>query len=460
LCKAVVDRFTGLLFGESRKPKVIVENDHDTQDALHAAMEQCLFWAKWRQARTMGGACGSVLVTVHVRNGEFSLEIHNPKHLQVLWKDRRSLIPEGVLKMYKYPVEEEVVDERTREVKGTQTVWYLYRRIITSYEDVVYKPARLEPALGGLDWVPEDGGIAQHNLGFFPGAWIQNRARLDDVEGDPDCYGGYQMIDTMDRIVSQINKGVLLNLDPTLVLNYDHREVEAAGGIRKGSDHALVLGTSGNARYLEIGGSGTDAGMKTYQSLLDNFLRLVRCVFVDPQTISGAAQSAKAIEYIYQPMLEAADDLRAQYGELGVVRILGIMEKILRKNMGDGTEVDEQGRQVKRVFKLPKKAVKEGGQSKFVEQSLGPGGRIRLIWPAYFAPTETDKQSRIANAVAAKTGGLVDQVRAVGYTSDIFAIDDVDEAVATIKSEQEHEMEQALGAPMDGSVPPPATPAE
>jgi hypothetical protein len=268
------------------------------------------------------------------------------------------------------------------------------------------------------------------------------------------------MVDTMDRILAQVNKGVLLNLDPTLVLKYDHREVEAQGGIRKGSDHALVLGTQGSASYLEIGGSGTDAGMKTYQSLLDNFLRLVRCVFVDPQTISGAAQSAKAIEYIYQPMLEAADDLRAQYGELGVVRVLQVMEKILRKNKEAQVEVNAEGREIKRVFSLPKKAVKEGTETKFVEQTLGPGGRIKLIWPAYFAPTETDKQMRINNAVAAKAGGVVDHARSVGYTSDIFGIDDVDEALATIKAEQEGEMQQAMGGPMDSAVMPPGPPTE
>lgn len=436
VCRAVVDRFTGLLFGEKRKPKVIVENDADTEDFMHAVMDQSLFWSRWRQARSVGGACGAVLVTAHVRNGEFGLEIHNPKETTVLWQDRRGLIPEAVLKMYEYPVEEQLVDPRTNERVGTRISMYLYRRIISAYEDIVFKPVRVEPDFSGLDWVPEDGGAIQHDLGFFPGVWVQNRAVLDDIDGDPDCHGGWQMVDTMDRIIAQMNKGILLNLDPTLVLNYDQKEIEAGGGIRTGSDHALSMGKSGSAKYLEISGSGVSVATQLYEVLKKNFFDLVRCIMADPERLAGSAQSALAIELLYQPMLEAADDLRAQYGEMGVLRLLRIIDKMARR-------LDEQGKGVK----LPPKVIKEpDGSTRLENQKLGQGGYIRLLWPPYFAPTEVDNQQRITNAVAAKAGGLVDQATAVRHVSEIFGVEDVDAALEVIKQEQSAEMEKALGS--------------
>lgn len=449
LAKAVVDRFTGLLFSESRKPTIAVENDPDTEAFFHAVMEQCMFWARVRQARTMGGSCGTSLITVGVRNGEYALEIHDPKHVTVLWKDRRSMIPEAVLKMYKHIEYEEIIDEKTRERKGVQPVEYLYRRIISSHEDVVFKPVRADKLIDAANWEVES--EIQHNLGFFPGVWVQNLPELEDIDGDPDCQGGWQMLDTIDRMLAQMNKGVLLNLDPTLVLGYDHREVEAQGGIRKGSDHALTLGKGGTADYLEITGSGIEAGTKLVNILKENFLSLVRCVMVDPSTISGSAQSAKAIEYIYAPMLEKADDLRAQWGDLCVVPLLKIIEKIARAHAAPF--VGPAGREIQYKFNLPPRTIAGAdGTPERVEQKLGHGGYIRCKWGPYFSPSEQDNQMRIQNAAAAKGAGLVDSETAIKHTAGIFGVQNAQEIQRKVQSEQDNEMEKAM-AGMDAGVP-------
>jgi hypothetical protein len=455
LCKAAVDRFTGLLFSESRRPEITVEGDAATEDFLLAAMEQMRFWPKMREARTMGGALGSVMVTVHLRDGRFCLEVHNPKHCQIVWKDRRTLTPMALLTLYKYTVEEDVADEKTGEVKGTRTVEYLYRRILTENDDTVYKAVRLEPG-ATMDWIVESEVV--HNLGFFPGVWIQNLPVLDQEDGDPDCHGAWQGFDLYDRIVSQMNKAVLLNLDPTPVISVDPKVVSAQGGILKGSDNALMVGTGGNAHYMEITGSGVDAGMKLCDLTKQNILTVIRCVLVDPATISGAAQSAKAIEYIYAPMLEKADDLRAQYGDLGVLPLLLIIEKIARKFTG--TVNLGEGKIGKYEFNLPPK--KQNGV--LVTPALGPGGYIRIKWGAYFTPTEDDKQKAVATVAAAKGAGLIDAESAIKQIASVFDIRDTAAVFAKVKAEQEAEMSAALGdggpvlpdEPVASEPPPPA----
>ena len=441
LCKAIVDRFTGLLFSDTRKPDVTVEGDTDEQDLLQAAMEQMRFWAKMREARVMGGSNGSVLITVHLRSGRFVMEVHNPKHCQVLWKDKRMLAPLGVLKCYKHIVEEDIVDTKTGEVKGSQPVQYLYRRIITEEDDTVFKPLRMVAGTNLMTWEVES--EAQHNLGFFPGVWIQNLPVLEQEDGDPDCAGAWQGFDTYDRILSQMNKAVLLNLDPTPVIKVDPKTVAALGGtVMKGSENALYVGESGSASYLEITGSGVDAGMKVCALIKQNILDVTRCVLVDPSTLSGAAQSAKAIEYIYAPMLEKADDLRAQYGDLGVVPLLVIIDKIARKLMGQRVQLPEGQVGVYKLNLPPRK----GGKP----HAVGKGGYIRIQWGPYFAPTESDKETSVRTITAAKTGLLLSQATATRQIAPLFNIRDPEAEIAAVAKEQEEQMSMMMGGPSGG----------
>lgn len=446
LAKAVVDRFTGLLFSEKRKPDIEVEGDPDTDGFLHACMEQMRFWPKWREARTLGGSTGSVLVTVHLKKGRFVMTSHNSKHVQILWKDRRALEPEAALILYRYPKEEYERDPRTGEQQA-RVVDYLYRRIITADDDTVYRAVKLAPN-ASLDWEVES--VNKHKLGFFPGVWIQNMPVAEAEDGDPDCQGAWQTFDTIDRLLAQANKALLLNLDPTLTLKVDAKELAAMGGsVRKGSDNALYVGAGGSANYLEMTGAGVEAAQKLVDRLKQNALDVVRCVMVDPSTISGSAQSAKAIEYIYAPMLEKADDLRAQYGDMGVIPILKIIEQMARRY--HGVETEREGKKVILRIDLPKR-------SDGTPHVLGPGGWIRIKWGAYFAPTETDRQTAIGNIVSAKSAEVIDSETAVRHAALLFDVQDPDAMLERIKADKEAEQSAMFGGGLPGYVEPSGVP--
>jgi hypothetical protein len=326
---------------------------------------------------------------------------------------------------------------------------YLYRRIITNEDDTVYKPVKLAPG-ANLAWEVES--TAEHRLGVFPGVWVQNKPVVENEDGDPDCQGAWQAFDTIDRLLSQMNKALLLNLDPTLVLKIDPKELLAMGGaVRKGSDNALNVGT-GDAKYLEMVASGVEAGHKLCDRLKQNVLDVTRCVLVDPEKLSGAAQSAKAMEYIYAPMLEQADELRSQWGDNGVIPMLRLIELMARKF--HGVEADQDGKRVILQLDLPKKA--DG-----TVRVLGPGGWIRLKWGAYFQPTETDKQIQIANIIAAKTGGLIDEATAVNAGAPIFGVQDAKAMLAQIQLEAEKALSMGMGPEYGGEQEPlPTTEAE
>ena len=432
---AIVKRFTGLLFSQTRRPQVEVEGDEDTQDYLQACMQQMRFFAKMTVARNMGGGTGSVLVTCHLKQGKFALEVHNPKHCQILWKDRSTLTPLAVLKLYRYPVEEPEVDDKGN-FRGMRTVEYLYRRLITEADDTVFKPVRLGPNVD-LRWEVESEAI--HDLGFFPGVWVQNSEVLDSEDGDPDCHGVWQIFDTIDRLNAQSNKGVLNCCDPTPVIRTDPKEVAQMGGsLRKGSENAIYVGSAGAANYMEISGAGIVAAGTLVDRLTSAALKVVRCVMLDPEQMSGAAQSAKAMEFLYAPMLEAADDLRAQYGDLLIVQLLEMVEKIARAYEGKPTKTIDQktGQEVDAVFLLNLPAKPDGTPRK-----LGKGGHIKITWGPYFAPTETDRQIEIGNLVTAKTGGLIDEETAVTKGAHLFGVKDFAGMLDKVRTEAKASMD-------------------
>ena len=223
------------------------------------------------------------------------------------------------------------------------------------------------------------------------------------------------------------------------------------GAVRKGSDNALNVGT-GDAKYLEMVASGVEAGHKLCDRLKQNVLDVVRCVLAEPEKLSGAAQSAKAMEYIYAPMLEQADELRSQWGDNGIIPMLRLIELMARTF--HGVEATQGEQKVILQLDLPKKA--DGSVRK-----LGPGGWIRLKWGSYFSPTETDKQTQVGNIVSAQAGGIIDEETAVNAGAPIFGVQDAKAMLTKIRAEKAAQSAMGMGPEYGGEPEPmPTTPAE
>lgn len=460
LCKTVVNRYTSLLFSNQRKPRVVVDRDPDTDAFLEAVRENSKFWPMMRALRTKGGSEGAACMTVHLREGRFCYEVHNPKHLTMVWKDQRSLRPAGFLKMYRYPVEVDVTDPKTGRVTGTRQVEFLYRRIVTDRVDVVYEPVNLEEATE-VTWTPAAGGEVTHDLGYFPGVWVQNRVEDEGIDGAPDCDGAWPTLDTIDRLLAQMNKGVILNCDPTPVVSTDPKEVsQDSPGI--GSEDALNVGVNGDAKYMEFSGSGIVVGLQLLAKLRQNVLDMTSAVLPDPGQISGSARSARAIEFLYAPMLECADELRDQYGEalVDIMRITAVMARAFQ----NATPALADGRTGVFLFGLPPRTVTvvgEGGAK--VEQQVpyrvGSGGFVHLEWGPYFSATADDDREAIANAQAAKVAGFITRMTAARYVARIFGVKDVEGEIATAQVEILEDAERMMASSAGGLFPDDPPPA-
>lgn len=452
-------RYTDLLLSERRKPQIKVMGDPDTDAFLEAVRKKAKFWPMLRYARNLGGGMGAVVVTVHCRGGRWSYEVHNAKHCTPIWEDKRSWLLGGLLIMYRTQREENAFDEEGKLV-GTEMVDYLCRRIITKNDEIVYKEMALKDVMDdpANSWIVEEGLAVSHKLGRFPGVWIQNTAETQDEDGDSDCEGAYETIDTNDRLIAQMFYGTLPNLDPTVVTKTDPHEVQQVSdttGLQKGSQHAIEVGKSGDAKYMEMTGAGVTTAISLSDLLRKQTDDITGAVIPDDETMANA-QSGKAMELRYAPMIARADDLRAQYGE-AIEELMRITEAIARMFLLAIVQLPPQADGRKRVGKFrfdlePRTFVKD---DKVVteDQKLGPGGYISLEWGPYFAPTEDDNQKTIKNSADAAAAGFVTKetaARRVGPV--IFGVQDVDGEVQKAREQQEREIAKSLPGYGDGGV--------
>lgn len=457
LVPMIVDRFTGLLFSLDRSPTITVEGDNEASDFLNAVIDKTHFWRTWRLARTSGGSMGSALVTVQLREGRFSVKSHPAKIVHdIVWEDADLQTPSGVLIQYFEAREVETFDQKTGRPTGkTKQIYYLNRRIIDEEWDTTFIPAPVSgPDMPDLEI--DEHHSYRHGLGRFPGVWIQNLPSDEQFDGVGDCAGVYELADMIDRQLSQANKGLFYNQDPTLVYGRDRMYDQANVPLQKGSERALNVGLGGHAEYLEMSGSAIAAAIELVKFMIQHVLDRTQCVIANPADISGAAQSAKAIEYIFAAMLEKAAILREQYGA-AIITICGIILELARKY---ADPLAYRGRVEIALFDLdprleerdldPHNPDPEVGRTyELVPRTPGVGGRVSLAWGAYFPATAVDARDRLQNlATAYKSEGL-DHETFVRLLAPLFGIRDIDGLLRSIRTERQLR-EEKLGMHDDG----------
>lgn len=413
LCKVIVDRFTGLLFGQKRHPKIEVRGDAMTEDFVNAVAEAGRLWPAMMQARTFGGGTGTAVVGFKVITGRPQFEVFDPRWCVPDFVDRANLVL-GQLE-YKHTFKQEVRDEEGDLVE----VDFWYRRVIDSQQDVIFKPEIADPRTKPK-WEPEV--VVQHGLGFCPVVWIQNQPCVTEVDGEPDCIGVYELSEAIDRLNAQGEKGILANCDPTVTISTDAQ----MGEVRKGSQNALKMPQGGSATYLEMTGSGVMQAREQAKLYKEMALEIAQCVLEQPD---GGQRTATEVERNYASMLARTDTFREQYGEMGVKKLVNMVlvaaVSLQRPRLVNGLIT-------RFAIVLPSK---EDGS----DQTLGKGPyQCSLNWPPYFEPSLEDANKAVQAAGMAKQVGLVDQAHATKFVSSFFQIED--------PSQLAEDMEKASGA--------------
>jgi hypothetical protein len=429
LVKVIVDRFTAMLFSERQHPYVYVDDDPDTNDYIGAMILAGRLWPAMLVARQYGGSTGSVCIGFQFIDGKPVIDVHDPRWVTPDFKDRTHHELRGIEIRYMYPQ-----DERDTGTGKYVTNWYWYRRVIDEKSDTLYAPVLVgngeEP-----EWSAER--KIDHGFGFCPAVWVQNLPVIDDIDGDPDCQGVFDMIETMDSLLSQANRGIVANCDPTVVISSDAE----MGEIKKGSDNALKL-PNGSATYMEISGSGPKSALDLNESLRKMVLEVAQCVLEPPNM---SVRSATEIERVYSTMLAKADMLREQYGQRA---ILPLCEQMLAaaRMLGKNTETDAEGNIVRQVLTLPKRVTRDAeGTPKSEDRVIGEGTVIGLRWPRYFQYALPDIELAARAAGTAMTGNMIDLESAIRFVAEYFGIADVGALTTKMLEQRESQAAQMGG---------------
>lgn len=418
LPRVVVDRFTGLLFGEGHHPSFTNDPNPEVAELANALAEQTRLWSRFDMARTYGGAQGTSVVSFKFLDGSPRIEVHDPRWCFPTFSDREAMRLSKLEVRYAYPV-----DEWDATALSFQQVWYWYRRVIDEVSDTVFKPIRLSAVtdLGALlnsdtGWTP--GPTAVHKYGFCPAIWIQNTECTEDIDGDPDFWGAFQAQRQYDELRSQGTRAAKNNCDPTVVL----KSATVPGNLKRGSANGNALHLSGEtdeAKYLEMTGAGVEAAAKEAAALRSEMLEMVQCVL--DHSDGAAAQTATEINRRYASMLGRASRLREQYGQRGCLPLMTMILRSVALHTGRGEKVILPARMVDADSNAATpRTAKEWAVPPDSEVGTGMG----LKWGPFFAPTPMDAKAAVETAGLAVTSKLVPRSVAVEYIAPFMGIED------------------------------------
>jgi hypothetical protein len=427
LVKVIVNRFSSLLFSNKRHPQIEAD-DPQTEDWLAGFAEATRLWSKMLKARTYGGAMGSVAVGFKFVRGRPHVEVHDPRWCIPRFTDRETFKVGRLEKLYQF------VEQELNEDGEWEDVWYWYRRLITESSDIVWPKVEVE-ANESPSWAHESFTKVDHGFGFCPVVWIQNVEIDDDVDGDPDCHGIYQTTESIDGLWSQATRGTISNCDPGVVISSDSEFDE----VRKGTGNALHVEQGGRVDYLEMDGGGVDKAMEVAREL-EKRAETVARVTLD-RNEGGPSRTEVEVEHNYSSMIDQADTLREQYGEMGVKPLLEMVLKAARMMLE--SRVDRGGetpRIVRSSIKLPKRKVVDEASGEVLEwreRELGKGEQIELRWPQYFTPSSEMVEKAVDAAGKAKDYSLIDQDHATGYVAEYFGVENRAEMIKRIEAQKE-----------------------
>lgn len=447
--RLIVRRLTSLVFGQDHFPELRIEGDEEAEDYVRTLASEARLSTRFAEARDLGGATGTACLSFGFVSGRPRVQIHNAKHVVVLrWADEDELRPAEVLKAFAFP--KSVYDPESKKVV-TQTFWRV--RWWDETREITWR-AIPQSIAEGPSWQDAERTEIVHAYGFCPFYWIQNRPCSSDYDGEGDFAGQESTIDRINHLMSATTKGTIANVDPTLVIHMDPA-LNLNGTVQKGTGNAIF--SPAGAEYLELKGTAVAAAERQMDRLVRSVLDVCGVIMADPDKLSGAAQSARALEILYAPMLANCDILREQYGEHGIKVLMLDMLRVARKFNTALASVDAvTGKATRQAIILPPRmeyVEVDGADGETerrevpIERTPGESEQITLNWRPYFSPTWSDINTAVAAAKNANGGKpVISQRTSTQTVAPLFGVKDIDAEMDQIEKEMEESIERAQKA--------------
>lgn len=400
LCRTVVNDSVSLLFSEGHFPAVDLK-DPDQKQTMGKLIKECGLNAVMIDAATKGSV-GSVAILLRVLSNRVFFDVMDTDYLTPVWDPQA---PDTLLKVRElYKVKGSALADSGYTIKPDEMgAQFWFQREWDDVSETWFVPWKVseqaEKKAAGTPFTPQADTekTVNHALGFVPVVWIKNLPGGDTADGQPTFCN--EAIDTqieIDYQLSQDGRGLKYTSDPTLLIK--EPAFGEQGQTVKGAANALKVSAEGDAKLLEINGTGSAAVLEYVKYLREVQLETLHGNRTSPEKMASA-QSGRAMELMNQALVWLADRLRISYGEGGLLELLRMIVKAADK--------------FELVFKDGEKV------GKFDIKS-----GISLRWSQWYAPTISDMQTRATTLTKLCDSGLLSRETAIKILAAEYDIED------------------------------------
>jgi hypothetical protein len=404
ICRTVVNDSVAMLFDDDHFPAIDCE-DEATREEITALIKEFGLRRVMIESATTGSV-GSAAIRFRVLKHRAFFDVLKTAFLTPKWKADEPDVLESVTERYK--VRGHALKEQGYTIKDEDlNAEFWFQCVWTEQSEDWYLPQ--PKADEDKPPVLDTARSQNHALGFVPIVWIKNLPGGNGIDGEPTFpLEAIDMQIECDYLLSQGGRGLKYQSDPTLVIK-EPPALEGGGGRVKGAANALVVGTEGDAKLLEITGDGAASVLEWVRGLRELALEGAGGNRSNADKIS-AAQSGRAMELMHQSLINLASKLRISYGDNGLQPLLDMIIAASKK------------------IKLKTKrgeAISE----------LSTDKPVALRWSRWFAPTYADMQTEAQTLTALTAGKLLSTETAVQAIAHTYDIADVPEELKRIEKD-------------------------
>ncbi|MDE1139964.1 MAG: phage portal protein [Paraburkholderia tropica] len=392
LCRTVVDDSVSLLFSEGHFPTVELDNE-EQKKAIAKLIKEIRLNEVMIDAATRGSV-GSVAIIFKVLEKRVFLEVASTEYLTPKWNPKAPDTLLAVTEKYKAKGSD-LADQGYTISKDDLGATFWFQREWNDGAETWYTPWKV----ADKDQTPNIDAekTVQHDLGFVPVVWIRNLPGGDSVDGLPTFPG--EAIETqieIDYQLSQAGRGLKYTSDPTLLIK--EPAFGEDGPTVKGAANAIKVAAEGDAKLLEINGTGAAAVLDYVKHLREIALEVMHGNQTSPEKMMSV-QSGRAMEIAMRALVNLADRLRISYGECAIREIVCMIVKASQK--------------IALQFKNGAKIGK-----------FDASADIALRWPDWFEPTLNDMQARASTLKTLCDSGLLSRETAIKILASEYDIED------------------------------------
>lgn len=396
--------------------------------------------------------------------------------------------PDAVVKLtIRYRYRDDVWDVNQGNGGAWIPVVKEYLRIIDPVNDTVYLPVEI---WDDSDKGPQEGSgatqsVVAHGFGFCPVVWYGCMRESGQVDGTAVHENKLPMLEALDMALSQRHRAAFYAGDPQWVLTGVSGDEsigssgrtmrpqifpgdkpsewsralyfggpQSGGAIRKGPGEIWrIESPDAKATLYTLPGDALKAIDDHARDLLKKLCDALGVVLIDPSQMNGSGDlSGRTLAFIFSSQLNRVAQFRDDYGRRCILPVVFMLYRML---LAQSTGVYLPG--LAKVLPILKRFVVV--DSSGVTRWIAPN--VKLIFGAYFEPSDTDEATRVTTSAQALTGGLITTKSAIQHIKGVFEdIQDVSAYADAVAAEKLQRQTDAINnaAAMASAVTPAAAP--